>query len=42
MLRCLVDRATVEIAETKAASDRAIATSLKVMAEADEVLAGRL
>ena len=41
-LRCLVDRAKAELAETKVAGDRAIATSLKVIAEADEVLAGRL
>jgi hypothetical protein len=41
-LRCLVDRAKAELAETKVGRDKAIATSLKVMADADELLARHL
>ena len=39
---CLVDRTRAELVETKVALDKAITTSLKVMADADEVLAWRM
>ena len=40
-LQHLVDRATAELAAAKVAANEAIATSLKVMADADNVLARR-
>lgn len=41
-LQRLVERAQAELGEIKMVVNEAIATSLKVMADADEVLAGRL